>query len=126
MIRNPRDICQSLYSQIKLLHEGFTGSLQDVINVMTDDSGFYSGPFFKHVLGYWKMRTNEKILVIFYEEMKRDLSGHIKKITDFLDIEIEDADLERLTKHFSFDSMKASAEKMIEFNAQQVADNFNL
>ena len=121
MIRNPRDVCQSLLSQLKTLHDDFSGFLQDVVNLMTNDAGFYSGPYFKHVLGYWNQRSNENILVIFYEEMKRDLYGHIKKISDFLDIEISDDDLANLTKHFSFDSMKAKAEQMIPFHKSQVS-----
>ncbi|XP_066930170.1 luciferin sulfotransferase-like isoform X1 [Clytia hemisphaerica] len=119
MLRNPRDVCQSLHSHFYTLQDGFSGSLQDVVNLMTDDAGFYSGPFFKHVLGYWKRRSYENILIIFYEEMKKDLSGHIKKIADFLDIEISDEEVSNLAKHFSFDSMKRKAEQMIPFHAKQ-------
>ena len=120
MYRNPRDVCQSLLNHFKTLND-FSGSLQDVVNLMTNDVGITFGPYLKHILTYWNHRFDENLLVISYEEMKRDLSGHIKKISDFLEIEISDEDLANFTNHFSFGSMKANAEKMISFNASHVS-----
>ncbi|XP_066916919.1 amine sulfotransferase-like [Clytia hemisphaerica] len=119
MYRNPRDVCQSAFNHFKTLHDDFSGTLQDVVNLMTNDVGNAFGPYFKHILGYWNRRLDENLLVISYEEMKKDFSGHIKKISDFLDIEISNEDLVAFTNRFSFETMKANAEKMLSFNASQ-------
>lgn len=44
------------------------------------------GPFWDHVLGYWKasLERPDKILFLKYEEMKKDTAFHIKRLAGFL------------------------------------------
>ena len=114
IIRNPRDVCQSFIRHFQTIHN-VECTIQDFANVMTNDVGMQFGPYFKHILGYWNQRsTHPNILFIYYEEMKRDLSGQIKRISEFLDIQVSEENLTALAKHFSFDSMKKAAEKILQ------------
>lgn len=54
------------------------------------------GPYFDHVLGYWnKHRSNpnegSNLLWITYEEMHRDPEGSIRRVANFLDRPLTDA-----------------------------------
>ncbi|PON85385.1 Sulfotransferase domain containing protein [Trema orientale] len=44
------------------------------------------GPFWNHVLGYWKesLEKPEKVLFLKYEEMKEDFVVQVKKLADFV------------------------------------------
>ncbi|CBI15346.3 unnamed protein product, partial [Vitis vinifera] len=44
------------------------------------------GPFWDHILGYWKANSKwpERVLLLKYEDMKRDSSFHLKRIAEFI------------------------------------------
>ncbi|KAL9237879.1 hypothetical protein vseg_012376 [Gypsophila vaccaria] len=62
-------------------------SLEDFSRDFLDEKFVY-GPFFEHVIGYWKMSLEQpdKVLFLNYEEMKEDPSHHVKKIAEFVGI----------------------------------------
>ena len=59
-----------------------------------------------HVLKYWRRRTDQNILFITYEEMKRDLPAVIRKTADFLNKTISPDQVFQLAEHLSFKKMK--------------------
>ena len=46
------------------------------------------GPYWDHVLGYWRMSWEkpEKVLFLKYEDLKEDIITHVKRIADFLGV----------------------------------------
>ncbi|KAL0297349.1 UNVERIFIED_CONTAM: Cytosolic sulfotransferase 15 [Sesamum radiatum] len=44
------------------------------------------GPFWDHILGYWNagLKNPEKVLFLRYEELKEDITPHVKKIAEFI------------------------------------------
>ncbi|KAK7393096.1 hypothetical protein VNO78_21549 [Psophocarpus tetragonolobus] len=69
------------------------------------------GPWWSHVLGYWKesITRPNKVLFLKYEDLKEDISFHVKRIADFLGcpfIEEEKGMMESIIKLCSFDKMK--------------------
>ncbi|KAK4406632.1 Cytosolic sulfotransferase 14 [Sesamum angolense] len=44
------------------------------------------GPFWDHILGYWKasLENPDRVLFLQYEDMKRDAVSHVRKIAKFL------------------------------------------
>uniref|UniRef100_A0A1B0CHY3 Sulfotransferase domain-containing protein n=2 Tax=Lutzomyia longipalpis TaxID=7200 RepID=A0A1B0CHY3_LUTLO len=80
--RNPKDAAVSFFHHQKNL-DGFTGSLDDYLDIFINDYVMF-GPFHDHVLDFWRMRDEENVLFITYEEMKRDLEGVIRKTCAFL------------------------------------------
>ena len=75
---------------------------------MTKDLGDNFGPYFKHVLGYWNKReeASDNLLIVFYEEMQKDLGAVIRKVANFLDVSLAEDRVEPLVKHLSYESMK--------------------
>ncbi|KAJ7949398.1 Sulfotransferase [Quillaja saponaria] len=71
------------------------------------------GPFWTHMLGYWKesIEKPDKVLFLKYEDMKGDLSFQLKKLAKFLgspfSVEEERKGvIEKIAKLCSFESMK--------------------
>ncbi|KAG4122009.1 hypothetical protein ERO13_D11G241151v2 [Gossypium hirsutum] len=76
--------------------------------------GIYAfGPFFEHVLGYWKAsRENpNKILFLKYEDLMEDTNSHLKKLSMFLGVPFtEDEEKQgvvpEIVKMCSFENLK--------------------
>ncbi|KAM4113442.1 hypothetical protein ACJW30_05G220900 [Castanea mollissima] len=71
------------------------------------------GPFWDHMLWYWKesIERPHKVLFLKYEDLKEDVTFHLKKLAEFLgfpfSLEEERAgDVEKIAKLCSFENMK--------------------
>ncbi|CAI0421602.1 unnamed protein product [Linum tenue] len=72
------------------------------------------GPFWEHMLGYWKesLERPEKVLFLKYEEMREDNQGlHLRKLANFLDCpfsleEEKSGVVEGIAKLCSFEKLK--------------------
>ncbi|XP_070558505.1 sulfotransferase 1C4-like [Ptychodera flava] len=98
--RNPKDVLVSYYEFN--LHpwpweEYFTNFLKG--NVC-------NGSWLENVEYWWEHRNDDNILFLFYEELKRDLKGHVRKIANFLNKPLDEATVDEITRRSSFDAMK--------------------
>ncbi|KAK7322602.1 hypothetical protein VNO77_25990 [Canavalia gladiata] len=71
------------------------------------------GPFWTHMLGYWKESIDRpnKVLFLKYENLKEDLNSHLKRVAEFLNCpftlkEESDGVIENIIKVCSFETMK--------------------
>jgi hypothetical protein len=62
----------------------------------------------QHVLAYWRLRDEEHVLFLTYEELKADLAGSVARVAAFLGQTLREEKLTALVSHLSFDSMKAN------------------
>ncbi|MED6120201.1 hypothetical protein PIB30_018792 [Stylosanthes scabra] len=87
LCRNPKDTLVSLWlftNKVKL--EGSsTNSLEDSFKKFCNGVSL-CGPFWDHVLGYWKksLEQSEKIMFMRYEEMKKNPSFVLKELARFM------------------------------------------
>ncbi|GMN32775.1 hypothetical protein TIFTF001_041787 [Ficus carica] len=72
-----------------------------------------SGPFWDHVLGYWKasLERPHKILFLKYEELKKDIGFNIKRLAKFLGFPFSEEEerrgvVEEISTLCSFEKMK--------------------
>lgn len=66
---------------------------------------------------FWNTRTTPNILMVHYNDMKTDLEGEMRRVAEFLEIEIPEADWPGYIEAASFDSMKRDLDEMVpEFN----------
>ena len=94
----------SLYNHFRKL-EGFDGTLDCFVEAFLADECDYS-PFIGLALGYWHARNEPNVLVISYEDMKRDLASVVRKTADFLGKKVPEKKMPALLEHLSFESMK--------------------
>ena len=60
---------------------------------------------------WWAIREMPNVHLVHFEALKRDLTGEILRIADFLEIEVHGEDLPSIVRHCGFDWMKANAAK---------------
>ncbi|KAE8712340.1 Polyribonucleotide nucleotidyltransferase isoform 1 [Hibiscus syriacus] len=111
--RNPMDMFISLWL--------FNDKLRQERELLSVDEAFEKfchgicgfGPFFDHVLGYWKasQENPNKILFLKYEDIKEDISSRLKQLAMFLGVPFtEDEEkqgvVEEIAKICSFEKLK--------------------
>ena len=51
--------------------------------------------YFAYEKTFWEARKRENLLFVHYDDLQADLVGEMRRIADFLDIDVSDAELER-------------------------------
>ncbi|XP_054848485.1 sulfotransferase 1B1-like [Eublepharis macularius] len=64
------------------------------------------GSWYDHVRRYWDERENHRILYLFYEDMKEDLAREIRRVKDFLEVDLPEDIIQKIAHHTSFQVMK--------------------
>lgn len=69
------------------------------------------GPYWDHMLGYWRETASNKVLFLKYEEMKVDACNQLKKLGEFLGFpfteeEVKEGVIEDISSLCSFQNMK--------------------
>jgi aryl sulfotransferase len=65
-----------------------------------------------HTATFWPHRNLDNIRLFHYSDMLADLSGEIRRLADYLAIDIDDGELDRITEAATFDQMKKAYEPM--------------
>jgi hypothetical protein len=94
VIRDPKDALYSFYRFIEgWFFEPGSISLDDFAReFFIKDLGYW-----KHLGSWWPRRTDDDVLLMAFEHMKRDLSGTIERVADFIGIKL-DNELKRITE----------------------------
>ena len=62
---------------------------------------------------YWEARQEPDLLLVHFADMKADLEGEMRRIADFLDIEVADELWPDLVEAATFSAMKARASDLM-------------
>lgn len=122
--RNPEDTCVSYYHHSKVF-DGYRGTFEEFCDLFLAGKLSF-GPYWKCVLSIWNERQNSNILFIRYLDMKNDLPSVIRKVATFLGKNLDEDQIDQLTKHLSFDSMKNNPAANCEHILGTVALSHNL
>lgn len=76
--------------------------------------------YFAYERTFWDARKADNLLFVHYDDLQADMTGEMRRIADFLDIEISDADLSAMAGSASFESMRKDAAVLI----PEMAKNF--
>ncbi|KAK8745900.1 hypothetical protein OTU49_000079 [Cherax quadricarinatus] len=101
--RDPRDVCVSFYYQFIKLH-GYKDTFNHFVQLFLDDIMLYS-PFWVHILNFWKMRHEDHILFLRYEDMTKDLAAVVRQVAAFLGRNVNEEQVSWLTHHCTFEEM---------------------
>jgi hypothetical protein len=89
VMRDPRDAMLSLYR----FFEGWIFE-PDSIPLEEFALDFYIGTdgrgYWDHVQALWKRRHDKNVLPLCYEDMKEDLPSTVKRVAEFMEIELDD------------------------------------
>ncbi|XP_062840118.1 sulfotransferase 1C2 isoform X2 [Anolis carolinensis] len=64
------------------------------------------GPWYDHVKGWWKAKDTHRVLFLFYENIKKDPKREIQKVMQFVGKQLNEATLDKIVHHTSFEVMK--------------------
>ena len=87
----------------------------DFYRLWLAENGYPLWPFWDHVRSWWSIRDLPNVLQIHFNHLKSDTETSIRKIADFLAIEIDEANWSRIVEHCSFDWMKKNASSIAPF-----------
>ncbi len=75
--------------------------------------GYPFWSLFEHVRSWWEYRDLPNVLFVHFANLKRDLSGEMRRIADFLQIDVDDGTLGKLVQKCTFNYMKSNAENLV-------------
>lgn len=64
------------------------------------------GSVWNHYLGFWNKRHESNILILRYEDMKKDTRGTLHKIANFLEKSLKETEVDALLDFLSFQKMR--------------------
>jgi aryl sulfotransferase len=70
-------------------------------------------PFWENVRSWWQLRQLPNVLMLHFEDLKRDLPSGIRRVARFLEIPIDESRWPAIVEHCSFSYMKANASKSV-------------
>ncbi len=126
--RDGRDIVWSLYNH----HLNANDAWYDALNNTPGRVGPPIGPvqgneaeYFEHWLdndgapfwslwenmaSWWAVRNLPNVMMVHFGDLKADMEGQIEQIAAFIDVQVDDATMQKVLKHCSFQYMKAHAD----------------
>ncbi|XP_022089834.1 sulfotransferase 1A1-like [Acanthaster planci] len=108
VLRNPKDVAVSFFYFSKMAQKDpavLAQTFDEFFEELQEGKNHY-GPWWDHYLYFWKRRHDENILVLRFEDMKKDLRGTVEKISRFLDKNLSNETIDAITEHCTFSNMK--------------------
>jgi aryl sulfotransferase len=92
-----------------LLH--WFGELEDKLDDPDKPSRF-GFPFFGFEATFWRERHRPNLLLVHYNDLKEDLAGEMRRIADFLEIDVPAALMPSLVEAARFENMKKQGDAL--------------
>lgn len=103
--RNPKDVAVSYfyhYVGFKYVEEL---KWEDFISWFLSGQLAY-GDYFDHVLSWWAHRDEDNVMILKYEDMKRDLHHSIQQISKFMGVDLPSGVIDKIAKMSTFSNMR--------------------
>lgn len=125
--RDGRDMVWSLYNHHKNANAHWYGAINDTpgrvgstiepppndpavyFREWLEKDGFPFWSFWENVRSWWNIRDLPNVKLVHFNDLKRDLSGEIRGIADYLGIKPDAKTFQAIVDHCGFDYMKAHA-----------------
>ena len=103
--RNPKDVAVSFYYHMRRFTRLNYSGTWDEWYQLYKSGKVHFGDWFDHVLEWWKHRDAKNILFLKYEDMKRDHRGAVKKMSEFMGYNLEEAVIDTIVEKSTMQSM---------------------
>ena len=113
-VRDPRECCVSFYHHLMNMTDEAReapGHQRPASFAVHVDNWLEFAAWYRNVKSWWPYRDHEKVLLLRYQDMKRDLAAGVDRIAAFLGWELNSEQKSKVLEFSSFDWMKAHDEK---------------
>jgi aryl sulfotransferase len=129
--RDGRDIVWSMFNHHANANDAWYGALNDTPGLVgppigkppesvrqyfqewLDKDGHPWWPFWENVRSWWEIRSLPNVMMLHFSHLKADMPGEIRRIAEFLDIQINEDNWDDILLHCSFDYMKKNATRSV-------------
>ncbi len=91
-----------------------TGDVREFFHDWLEDAGLYDWPYWSHIQSWWDIRDVPNIFLLHYNNLKADMPGEMRRIAEFLKIDIDEERWSDIVEHCTFDYMKKHADTLSE------------
>ena len=107
MMRNAKDSIASYYNFYRnnSMFGNFNGSWDEFFELFKR-MRLGHGDWADHCLGWWKLKDYPNVLVLYYEDLKKDPFKVIKQISNHLNKDLSDTQIQRIVEHTSLQKMR--------------------
>jgi aryl sulfotransferase len=84
-------------------------SIKRYFNDWLELDGFPFWPFWENVRSWWEIRDLPNVMLLHFADLKADMEGNIRRIAEFLEIDVPDDRWPAIFEHCGFDYMKRHA-----------------
>ncbi|XP_077981393.1 sulfotransferase 1C4-like [Glandiceps talaboti] len=110
--RNPKDLCVSYFHMLKGFRFLTDADWNDHFIRFLKGKMWY-GNWLDHVTGWLNHVQDDNVLVVYYENLKKDLAAGIRQLADFIGHPLTGSDSERLAESGQFNNMKKTANTQV-------------
>ncbi|ELU05855.1 hypothetical protein CAPTEDRAFT_198983 [Capitella teleta] len=107
VLREPKDTLTSLYYHYCLDVLGYPGDFHQFFELVRQDR-LIGGNIFKMARDWWQARHLPNVLVVKYEEMKKDTAAVVRRVGEFLQIPLDDKAVGDIVQRCSMGEMRKS------------------
>ena len=136
LARDARDVIWSWYRHLHHHNELFYSSLNDLPNRVgpplekpsgtvreffhqwMEEDGLYDWSYWDHIQSWWDLRHLPNVKLVHFNNLKADMPGEIRRMAEFLEIEIDEDRWDDIVEHCTFDYMKNNASALSEIFEQ--------
>lgn len=85
------------------------GATQEYFENWLDNDGAPFWSFWDNIRSWWAIRNLPNVMLVHFADLKSDMEGQIRRIAEFIDVPTDQAVMDRVLEHCSFDYMKENA-----------------
>jgi aryl sulfotransferase len=78
-----------------------------------DGDGYPLWPFWENVSSWWAIRNLPNLMLLHFEDLRRDLAGQMREVAAFLDVGINESRFPTMVEHCGFAWMKANGNNAV-------------
>ncbi|ELT90618.1 hypothetical protein CAPTEDRAFT_123234 [Capitella teleta] len=112
VLREPKDTLTSYYHHYCNNFFNFPGDFHDFFELVRQDR-LHGGNIFKMARDWWQARDLPNVLVVKYEEMKKDTAEVVRRVAEFLEIPLDSKTVESIVDNCNIDKMRKTALEVI-------------
>ena len=108
-------------------HRAYLLQWFDELEAALDDPERAAAAYFGFEASYWRERRRPNLLLVHYNDLKQDLAGEMRRISDFLEIATPEALMPALVEAARFESMKQNGDALfpkLKMSFDRGADRF--